>query len=242
MEQHQDLLFLRKTNRLIYNIVDIDIKDIAKGNRMGYINEEFYKHSRYILEEPLYKLLKKQYYRYSNVYWKMFIKYWLPRITNCVFLYTTRDMMPQLFKKKEQNVIICGVMLYIRKPRLGEIYVRVLCSNCFCGGKTLEHLFTKYMYDKTYNRISLNSDPSAVDFYKKHGFLFTNKAYIDIFGVRYPYMIKKTGFDLQLDKDERILVMEGGYWPGIGYYIWNWWVLLLIAAIVVYLSLRHFYN
>ena len=240
MEQHQDLLFLRKTHRLIYNTVDIDIKDIARSDRLGYIDEEFYRHSHYRLEEPIYRMLKKHYCRYSKIYWKVFVKCWLSKITNCVFLYTTRDMMPELFKTKGNNVIICGIMFYIRKPRLSEIYVRVLCSNCFCGGKTLEHLFTKYMYDKTYNRISLNSDPSAVDFYKKHDFVFTNKAYTDIFGVRYPYMVRKTGFDLQLDKDERIL--EGGYWPGIGYYIWNWWGLSLIAVVIIYLSLRHFYN
>jgi hypothetical protein len=221
-KQHQDLLFLRKTRRLIYNTVDIDIKEVPNYRRVEAIEEAFRNHANYNLEVPIYKLLKRHYCSYSTIYWKVFLKCWLPRITNCVFLYTTRDMMPELFPKKDNNVIICGIMFYIRKPRVKEIYVRVICSNCFCGGKTIEHLLIKYMYDKQFDRISLNSDPSATEFYKKHGFVFTNKAYTNIFGVRYPYMIRKTGAVLQLDKDERV---EDRYWPGIGFYVWNYWFL-----------------
>lgn len=227
-KQRHDLLYLRQTNNLNYNIVDVKLDDDKSIRQIEY---EFLLHSYYVLEKSLHAYIKEHYCAYSLAYWRFFLKYWLPKLTNCVIIYTSRLLEPTLFSNnKNNNIIILGIMFYMEKPRLHDIYVRLLCSNSYCGGKLLNYVKTKYSYSEAFDRISLNSEPKSLNFYKKHGFTMTNKYYQDIYGIKYPYMVKSTGSKLILDKDEQVFV--GGYWPGIAYYIYKYWFYILLVGII----------
>lgn len=239
-KQRQDLLYLRQTNNLIYDIVDIELKKEKVSSKIiSNIEYEFLRHSKYMLEKSLPAIIKEHYCAYPITYWKLFLKTWLLKITNCVIIYTSRDLMPTLFTgNKKNNVIICGIMFYMQKERLHDIYIRLLCSNSFCGGKLLQHVISKYQGNDSFDRISLNSEPNSIQFYKKHGFVITNKFYLDFYGIRYPYMVRPTGDKLILDKDERI---ETGYWPGLAFYIYTYWFALLIIGIIILVLYTLFY-
>lgn len=61
-----------------------------------------------------------------------------------------------------------------------NLYVKIICDNNKCGGKLMDSL-KKYAIDEEYDIISLDSIPTALEFYYKKGYRFGDNETINEF-------------------------------------------------------------
>lgn len=182
---HKLVLEHRKNNTLLYKILDIDISTyLTYADRAACID-------RHIpgLMARLPALFCEHYRKHNVIFWRLFLWKWLPICTNITILYTSRELMPELYTGvktyQHQEPYICSVMMYVKKR--DHVYGRVLCSNCFVGSKMIQYMKDTYR-DSPYKYISLHSDHDVVSLYKKHGWSLTDMGYVDVFGVKHPFM------------------------------------------------------
>lgn len=167
-------------------------------------------------------LLFQQHYRkYSLSHWMSFCDYWKDKMSRIIIAYNTR-------KRGKLQILALAFVIegqwYEGNNLLGrenDVYVRCICSGCFCGGETLR--FIKQIYRKTkYRRIKLNAEPdkSVLHFYKKHGFTMLKECYIDQWGIRYPEFLYC--FDkFELKDGEEIEENPSDFYPGLMYYVFE---------------------
>ncbi len=157
---------------------------IPPNLRLSYVENYF---------DPPIDLVKihQEHYKQNNVdWWRQFIKNYIHIFTNIIILYTDNRLMPHLFQNnKEKEIHVCAVLSLIRRPLLRELYGRLLCSNCYCGGKLVRYTINTYKNSPTYHWISLHTLPNLVDYYAKYGWLYT-KYYED--ELKRPFMIYPT--------------------------------------------------
>lgn len=124
--------------------------------------------------------------------------------------------MPRHFNKGE--CVICAIAMFIEQDVERSVYIRLLTSKYFCGGLLLNHILRNYDESMLHKKVILHSEPDAVEFYFKHGFVFTGGVDVDHMGVRYPHMERSTS---KKDREIAIKMMGGNryFWPGLGYYV-----------------------
>ena len=186
------ILEKRKENTLNYNIVDISLQSNQRS--VADIYKSFKLSTGFKFPQSIYRILNHHYQSHDITYWKEFLTEWMSMITNYVFIYIDRFSEPAAFLNRSRDVFICGVLLYIdkniQKKDIKDIYIRLLCSKYKCGGTLLSHVVEKIKKDAKHIIISLNSEPSCVDFYIKHGFTCTSEYDEDEeTHIRYPYMV-----------------------------------------------------
>jgi len=179
---HERVLSHRKDNTLRYRIMDIDISaQCTYADCAARID----KHIPGVTVR-LPDLFCEHYKKHNVLFWKLFLWKWLPLCTNVTILYTSPELMPEIYVDvSTHEPYICAVMMYIKKRN--HVYGRVLCSNCFVGSKMIQYMKDTYR-DSPYKYISLHSDPGVVSLYQKHGWSLTDMGYIDMFGVKHPFM------------------------------------------------------
>jgi hypothetical protein len=186
MIDFKQLLIENRNKTLKYKIKDIDIMHIPQHLRLSYVENYF---------DPPIDLAKVHYEHYNKndiESWREFIKNYINIFTNVIIIYTDNKQMPHLFSnvKVEKEIYICGVLSLIRRPLLRELYGRLLCSNCYCGGKLVRYTINTYKNSPTYYWISLHTLPTLIDYYGKYGWLYTKYYYED--GTGHPFMIYPT--------------------------------------------------
>lgn len=227
MNNNKHLQELRKENKLKLHYIDIDLSNIKGKHRYSNVKYKLYKKTGYFLESDLAFICKQHYQKYSLFNWKIFVAYWFQKkITNIILAYSTIDDHKEL----NSNIVICGLIMYIKKPSTQEIYIRLLCSNTYCGGNLLRYMMRSYNDNEKYKRLCLNSETDALDFYKKNGFHLTNGFYMDMYGFKYPLLIYPTKSDIRSILKPREII-QTTFWPGIPYYIYTyfWYIIGILV-------------
>ncbi len=220
MNNTNNLQNLRKINKLKIQFLDIDLANIKNKHKVYNVKYKLFQQSGYLLDKELHSICKEHYQKYSELEWKLFIAYWFKhKITNIVIAYTIYN----------KNIEICGLLMYIKKPIYNEIYIRLLCSNIYCGGDLLRYMINIYNDNIEYKRILLNSEKEAVKFYQKNGFFLTNGFYMNIYGKKYPLLIYPTKKDVRYVLQSSDII-KTSFWPGISYYIYKYfWYIVIIG-------------
>lgn len=182
MIDFQQLLKENKEKTLKYKIKDFDIMHIPLDMRLPHVENYF--------DPPLdLAAIHHDHYKQNSIdWWRQFLKNYINIFTNIIIIYTDHRLMPHLFPgNKEKEIYVCGVLSLIRRPLLRELYGRLLCSNCYCGGKLVRYTINTYKNSPTYHWISLHTLPNLVDYYGKYGWIYTKYYHED--GTGNPFMI-----------------------------------------------------
>ena len=187
----QHVKLLRKTKRLHVRFKWIDFSNIVMDRKF---RERFISHTFDGDQPPLVNLLHLQYRRHSLRYWDEFLTNWLGKCDKMLFAYT-RDTL-------DGRPFICGMCMLIEgkytlednvtvSGHANDIYIRLICSNSFCGSAILDQVKHKYEMIRKYQRLTLHSEPddAVVKFYIKNGFIMLDEAIFDSNGVPYPVMV-----------------------------------------------------
>lgn len=219
----------RKDNSLKYEIVDIDMSSgRTYAERMQLIDAKIPGTS-----QRLHHVLCEHYRKSVPLVWYMFLKTWIPRCTNFIVCYTSRDIMPELYVDNDDDTtcekisFICAVGMYTRHA--SYMYGRMLCSRCFVGMKIIEHLKEKYARSQ-YAYMTFHVSKDLVALYEKHGAIMTNTTYTDIFGATYHFMY------LPFTQQHLLPFHSNGTQDNCSHYIFNtvdiWCMTLLISMIL----------
>jgi hypothetical protein len=165
--------------------------------RKQYIQHKYKEVTKSSLSIPLEELFHHQYMRNGMKHWDDFIGRYLPVCDQIVICYTNVSASIDTF--------VCGVCLLIEgewveedKQKFGhvnDVYVRCLCSNCYCGSVLLKCIisyYTKKRKRHRFDRITLHSEPlpQVLSFYSKHNFITLNKCIEGCDGLQYPFMVR----------------------------------------------------
>lgn len=191
------------------NFVNLDHLPPLYEERKAYIESKCSFH--------IVQAAKVHYQKYDDDHWITYIKTWLPECNG-------------LFWTSYKNVCT-GLALCIIKQ--DEIYVRLLCSMCRCGGQLLQYIQTSAR-EQNIPRVRLHSEPKCVGFYRKYGFLTINEDYeTNVFGVRYPTMV------WGIIHKERESLCQGTFFFGWMFYIQEIWqiVTVIIGGILAFVCM-----
>lgn len=219
----------RKQGVLKYDIIDISLQDISIEDKENYIKTVIKNKSGYDLHQDLKTLCMDHYRAFSVSIFSDFIETWFkPKCTNIVLLYTTRNHHEDL----PQNMVICGIAMYRLQPAKNRVFIRILCSKMFCGRYLIEHILATYTEHPLYHTLYLYAEYDAISFYRKHGYVIVDRYIIDIYGIRYPMMV------YQMKGVMRENVVEH-FWPGISYYLWQYWYVFVLVFVIIFLFDTH---
>lgn len=206
---------IRRRNRdhsLFMKTYFLDLFNIPSNfeARQKYVNKK--------LKADIVETAKLHYQKYDDDHWNMYIQEWLP-LCNAI-IWTS------------YNNLCTGLAICIIDNQ-AEIYIRLLCSMCHCGGQLLQYI-QSIAVEKGIQRIRLHSEPKCVGFYKKYGFYVLNENYeTNILGVRYPTMI----YGSTLQQGETVCTKS--FFFGIMYYIEELWqyLLFIIGGILAFVCM-----
>lgn len=190
---------LRKQGKLKVKFRWIDLSRVSpdRKKREIYVTKAFRTHIPSLAE-----LLHLHYQKHSISYWNMFLDNWLHKCDRIIIAYAA---IPQ--------TIVCGLCFLIEGPYLEEdnitkcghvkdIYVRLLCSNAFCGSmliKNVQNTYSGWKHDPSkfisFERLKLYSEPNrrVIDFYIRNGFHMLSDVIYDTHSTAYPAMIHTIG-------------------------------------------------
>lgn len=180
------------------NSLDIILEDVEPWHKDEVVRERI-KSATGKDQGALWSVMKYHYRSYNDWHWKGFANEWVPKADGVSIIYSGKRIL--------------AFAMWMDVP--GGIYLRLLCSRDRCGGELLEHIIG-LMGGRG---IGLHSEPHTIGFYRKYGFKLTSSVYVDQYGIRYPYMLRGRMGDG--------LVEVGHHWPGIGYYMWTYWKVVI---------------
>lgn len=177
-----------KLKTMKYKIKDIDIFHIPINEKLKYIENQF--------DPPinLSEIHYEHYQKHDVKWWNTFLEYWVKSYTNVLIIYSDFFIMPDIYDFPCNEKFICGILCFIRRPFLKEVYGRIICSKYRCGYKLLRYTINKYKDHSIYKWLTLHSEPTVIKYYERFEFHKTswyqckNSYHTTI----YPYMIRST--------------------------------------------------
>ncbi len=232
------LLEERKNNTLKHEILNIDLDNIQSKSRLNYIEQIWYEKTKSVNKLDLTYEWYVHYQLNPLIYWKIYLPTLLSKITNIVFLYTTSELMPNLFPNPQKNNIhICAILMYSVDDIKEEVYGYALGSNTFCGGKLLNYYINNFKNSNKYKWLVHHCYNSLVPYYEKYNFKKTKYYTIDMFWRKYPFMYQATNENnLYKYNFKRLLNEFNDYkWYIIKFNTIFIFLLLIIVYIIIYL-------
>jgi hypothetical protein len=221
MIEYHDLEIVRRMKQdgiMRIRFANIDIRN-NNNKSCKYISSEFSRISGLGEGVDIPSLLLHHYRKYNLRHFKTFCNTWVKQLSRVIIAY---------MRFKERFVIL-GVAFIIEGKWIEDgiiygndtdVYIRCLCSSCFCGGDIIRYIKKLYKGTK-FTRLKLNSEPEkrVLDFYYKHGFVMLENCFIDQWGIKFPEMIYCFDTKINIYKGECISTSPEDFFPGIMFYV-----------------------
>lgn len=194
-KQERDVLAMRQEDKnYVFEVINIKIPIWKMFARMEFLESECTR--LFGREFDIVESLMYHYQHHDRLYWRDFLESWVHTVTNFAFVCC--------------NDVVCAMVFYYMRD--DGIYIRLLCSKLKCGSLALQYVANTYPNIN----ITLNSEPSAIKFYVRHGFEVSKDAPLE--DGRNPLMILKRETKVHMNKH---VFVCGTVVAGLAYMFWH---------------------